>query len=91
MAGVSVVLNGRSLRVQTDFSLVVEFDGIYTATVGVQDSYSGLLQGLCQDGNNDATNDCTQKDGTDVTGVPHASSLVGNSYQVVDPEIPKLV
>lgn len=86
--GFSIVYSGRFVRLETDFGLVVESDGIWASTVRIPDSYNGKMSGLCADSNNDRSNDLSTADGTDVSQAPNKYSMIGNSHQVPDPELP---
>ena len=87
--GVSITTNGKFIRIETDFGLVVESDGVWTGTVRIPSTYSGKMAGLCQNANHDVSDDLTLKDGTDVSADPRLFSLIGNSMQIYDPEQPR--
>ena len=87
-SGFIITNNGRFVRLETDFGLVVESDGVWTSTVRLPDDYSGKMSGLCQNSDNIRSNDLTTSDGRDVTTEPNKYSQIGNSYQVADPELP---
>ena len=80
--------NGFFVRVATSFGLVVEFDGFWTAVVKLPASYEDQTEGICGNSNLDPTDDFTTKDGEDVTDEEHRYSLLGNSWQVFDPQTP---
>ena len=89
--GVTITTNGRFIRIETDFGLVVESDGVSTATVRIPSTYSGKMGGLCQNANDDITDDLILKDGTDVSSEANKYSSIGNSMQILDPEQPGLL
>ena len=87
--GFIITNNGRFVRLATNFSLVVESDGYWTSTVKIPPTFDSKMGGICGDANNNPDNDLRLKDGTDVSDSPSRYSLVGNSWQVNDPEQPK--
>ena len=87
--GFIITNNGRFVRLATNFSLVVESDGNWMASVKIPPSLNSKMGGICADANNDPGNDLRTKDGSDVSASPYKFSLVGNSWQVDDPEQPE--
>jgi hypothetical protein len=45
--GFKIMNNGMFMRVETEFGLVVEFNGYWVATVRVPDDYARAMEGLC--------------------------------------------
>ena len=84
----TVVRNGFFARVATSFGLAIEFDGSWTAVVKLPTSYENQTEGICGNSNLDPTDDFTTKDGVDVTYEKDRYSMLGNSWQVDDPETP---
>ena len=80
---------GNSIRLETDFGLVVEYDGDWVGNVQVPSEYRNLVQGICGDYDGDPSNDHTTKNGIDVSGEPDRGSRIGNSWIVHDPENPE--
>ncbi|CAH1774331.1 unnamed protein product, partial [Owenia fusiformis] len=46
------------------------------------------IDGLCKNFDGNQTNDCTVASGSDITTQPNKGTLLGDSYQVFDPEEP---
>jgi len=84
--GFEITNNGRFVRLATNFSLVVESDGASFAKVIPPPSFAGKMAGLCGNADGDLENDWRTSNGTDVKGLPDKFSLIGNSWQVEDPE-----
>ena len=84
--GFEITNNGRFVRLATNFSLVVESDGASITKVVRPPSFAGKMAGLCGNADGDAENDWRTSNGTDVKGLPNKYSLIGNSWQVEDPE-----
>jgi len=83
----SIAYSGLLVRYQTNFGLVVEFDGVVTLTVVMPRApYAGLVWGLCGNNDGDEDNDWTTAYGTDVSRVDDRESLLGDSFIVVDSE-----
>ena len=87
--GFEITNNGRFVRLATNFSLVVESDGDWLTVVKVPDSFADKMAGLCGNADGDPENDWRTRNGTDVKGRPNSYSLIGNSWQVDDPEDPR--
>ncbi|KAK2179065.1 hypothetical protein NP493_516g02020 [Ridgeia piscesae] len=85
--GFDITRNGRFVRVETDYGLVVESDGEWTTLVQIPDKFRGKVYGLCGDADGNTENDLTTKDGSDMTGLDNMYTSVGDSYRV-DTNIP---
>ncbi|KAI0218724.1 hypothetical protein LSAT2_029593 [Lamellibrachia satsuma] len=84
--GFEITTNGRFVRLATNFSLVVESDGEWISLVKIPLAYSSKMEGICGDSNFNRMNDLRLANGTDVRSHPQSDNLVGNSWQVPDPE-----
>ncbi|ELT87035.1 hypothetical protein CAPTEDRAFT_113759, partial [Capitella teleta] len=78
--------NGNFMRIETDFGLVVENDGQWTAVIKVPTDFENATEGLCGNNDGDAENDMLTKEGNDVTGMNGSQSVLANSWQVHDPD-----
>ncbi|KAM6453264.1 zonadhesin [Liasis olivaceus] len=76
---VSVRRSGTFVLVQTDFGLLVRFDGNHHAEVSVPSSYFGKLCGLCGNFNGQAADDNLMPNGTSAGADPNQ---LGESWQV---------
>ena len=85
---VQVKMNGLYARVETDFGLVLENDGSWTAIVKLPRSYNGVMNGLCGNSNSDIDDDLVSSNGDDLSGMENAPIIFGNSWQVLDSENP---
>ena len=86
-AGFDISRNGRFVRVETDYGLVVENDGEWTTLVQIPEKFRGKVYGLCGDADGNTENDLKTKEGTDMTGQDNPYTAVGDSYRV-DPDSP---
>ncbi|KAI0218722.1 Zonadhesin [Lamellibrachia satsuma] len=84
--GFEITNNGRFVRLATNFSLVVESDGDWLTVVKAPNSFAGKMAGLCGNDDGDKENDWRLSNGTNVKALPNKYSLLGNSWQVEDPE-----
>jgi len=73
---------GLSVRIQTTFGVVVEYDGWTKVSVLVPPSYNSLLTGLCGNYDGNSTNDWTTADGTYVGDNVNKTDLLGDSFIV---------
>jgi len=73
---------GLSVRIQTTFGVVVEYDGWTKISVLVPPEYNSNLTGLCGNFDGNSANDWTKADGTDISGDPDRTNLLGDSYIV---------
>ncbi len=91
LPGINIMLAGRLMRLQTNFSLVVEFDGDWMGLVKVPPNYATHTEGLCGNYDRNPDNDLTNvtSDGVDVSGDINGATIFGNSYQVEDTENPR--
>lgn len=83
-----ISMDGMNTRLETDFGLIVEFDGDWLINIQAPAEASGKVDGLCRQYDGDSTNEYILPDGTDVTDDPDGYSIVGNFFQVPDPEDP---
>ncbi|ELT91584.1 hypothetical protein CAPTEDRAFT_122944, partial [Capitella teleta] len=81
-----VTMNSNFLRIETDFGLIVENDGKWTAIIRVPTEFKNATEGLCGNNDGDAENDMLTKEGNDVTGMDGSHSILANSWQVHDPD-----
>lgn len=79
---------GMELQLDTDFGLVVSFDGNWLIKVQVPPEASGCVDGLCRDYDGSTVNEYVLPNGTDLTGNPNSQSHLGNYFQVQDPKDP---
>ncbi|XP_078524644.1 IgGFc-binding protein-like [Lissotriton helveticus] len=77
-AGLSISSSGKYIVVQTDFGLVVRYDGNHYADVKVTSDYKNALCGLCGDYDGVPSNDFKKPDKDLVTDV----NEFGNSWNV---------
>ena len=84
----TVQRSGTSIHVETDFGLIVENDGTWVSLIKIPASLRNMMEGLCGNNNGDPDDDLVTSAGEDVSGDPASFSLVGNSWQVADPEVP---
>ena len=73
------------MKLDTDFGLVVGLDAALRITVKVPGAAMGCVDGLCRDFDLDPTNDLMLPDGTSAPPM----SVLGNNFQVWDPEDPE--
>ena len=55
--GFEITMNGRFVRLATNFSLIVESDGEWISVVRIPLKYSSIMEGICGD-SNQYDNDC---------------------------------
>ena len=77
-------MNGKFVRIETDFGLVVENNGDWMVVVRLPNEYRDQMEGLCGDFDGDANNDFVTKEGVDVKDNPNKHSVFGASWQVLD-------
>ena len=53
----SIKTTGRFVRLETNFGLVVQYDGYNMMFVQIPDTYRNTLSGICNDMDGDVTND----------------------------------
>lgn len=83
----SINPTGQFVQVDTNFGLVVQFDGQWQLSVSVpRTEYRGLVFGLCGNNDENTDNDWTTLLGVNVYGQSFASNLLGDSFIVPDPE-----
>lgn len=80
-----VDLTGPHLRLETDFGLVVQFDGNWDVIVQLPAAASDHVDGLCRNFDSDLTNEFILPGGT----VASTPSALGIYFQVPDPEDPE--
>ena len=84
----SIIVNGRFIRFESAFGLVVDSDGDELAILRIPTDYNNQVDGLCADYNGDPGNDLTTSGGVDVSGDANKYAVFGNSWQVDDSEDP---
>ncbi|XP_051569103.1 IgGFc-binding protein-like [Myxocyprinus asiaticus] len=77
---VKIFLSGKFVVLETDFGLLVRFDGNHHADVTLPSSYSGLLCGLCGNFNGNYNDDNIKSDGNPTD----STNELGESWQVPD-------
>jgi hypothetical protein len=70
----SLKTNGRFVRLETNFGLVVQYDGYNMMFVQIADTYQGLLSGICNNMDGNVGNDLT-----DCKGVSQADTATGHT------------
>uniref|UniRef100_S4R6Z7 VWFD domain-containing protein n=1 Tax=Petromyzon marinus TaxID=7757 RepID=S4R6Z7_PETMA len=78
MSGVYIQLSGSYVVLETDFNLVVRFDGNHHVEIVVPGEYAGQLCGICGNFNGDGSDDNLKPDGSAAA----SSSELGNSWRV---------
>ncbi|XP_071950627.1 IgGFc-binding protein-like [Antedon mediterranea] len=76
LPGVSVQLSGPYIILETNFSLVVQWDGGYDVDVSISADYFNMTCGLCGNYNGDGSDDFTLPDGT----TTNSPAEFGNSW-----------
>jgi hypothetical protein len=82
-----IMMNGNSIRAETDFGMSVENDGEWTTQIKVPRGVPTF--GLAGNNNEYPDDDMLTKEGIDVTGWNMSQSILANSWQVDDPEDPE--
>lgn len=82
LGAIKVYQSGLSTTLETDFGLLVTYDGQHYASVSVPGSYINATCGLCGNYNKDPEDDILRSDGRVATSVPE----LGESWQVPHPE-----
>uniref|UniRef100_A0A8D2MVG0 Alpha-tectorin n=1 Tax=Zonotrichia albicollis TaxID=44394 RepID=A0A8D2MVG0_ZONAL len=82
LGAIKVYQSGLSTALETDFGLLVTYDGQHYASVSVPGSYINATCGLCGNYNKDPEDDVLRSDGRVATSVPE----LGESWQVPHPE-----
>ncbi|XP_059841964.1 zonadhesin-like [Hypanus sabinus] len=77
-----IQMSGTYVLLETDFGLLVRFDGIHHVDVSVPSTYSGLLCGMCGNYNGDQNDDIIMPNGSFAAD----SNMLGESWQVHDGE-----
>ena len=80
---------GAYIRLETNFTLIVEFDGVWTGQIKLPPQYAGTNQGMCGNADGNRENDLMTKEGVDVSGEENRYSLVGESWKYFDVNNPK--
>ncbi|XP_067851819.1 IgGFc-binding protein-like [Heptranchias perlo] len=78
-----VRMSGAYVLLETNFGLLVRFDGIHHVDVSVPSAYTGLLCGMCGNYNGDPDDDIIMPNGS----LAADSNKLGESWQVPDGEI----
>ncbi|NXG08040.1 TECTA protein, partial [Sakesphorus luctuosus] len=82
LGAVKVYQSGLSTALQTDFGLLVTYDGEHYASISVPGLYINATCGLCGNYNKDPEDDALRSDGRMAMSVPE----LGESWQVPHPE-----
>jgi von Willebrand factor type D domain len=83
----SINPTGQLVQFETNFGLVVQFDGQWQLSVSIPKTvYRGAVSGLCGNNDGNSDNDWTTSLGVHVSGQPLADNLLGDSFIVPDPE-----
>ena len=80
----SIQTRGRFVRLETEFGLVVQYDGYNMMFVQIADTYSNKLSGLCNNMDGDINNDLR-----DCTGIYRRDNDIGHTQygdSCLDPE-----
>ncbi|XP_061431558.1 IgGFc-binding protein-like isoform X4 [Lethenteron reissneri] len=80
LSGVHVYLSGSYVVLETNFNLVVRFDGNHHVEIVVPNAYAGILCGICGNFNGDGSDDNLKPDGS----VAASSAELGNSWKSVN-------
>ncbi|XP_051874623.1 zonadhesin-like [Pristis pectinata] len=81
-----VRMSGAYVSLETDFGLLVRFDGIHHVDVSVPSTYSGLLCGICGNYNGDRNDDIMMPNGS----LAADSNMLGESWQVYNGETERM-
>ena len=79
LPGMSLAYIGRLLRLETDFGLVVEFDGRRLARIQLPDIFHSKVEGICGNMNGNPNDDLTNN---------HMTTRHGQAWLVTDIEDP---
>lgn len=82
LGAIKVYQSGLSTALETDFGLLVTYDGQHYASVSVPGTYINATCGLCGNYNKDPEDDTLRSDGRLATSVPD----LGESWRVPHPE-----
>ena len=82
LGAIKIYQSGLSTALQTDFGLLVTYDGRHYASVSVPGTYINSTCGLCGNYNKDPEDDTLRSDGRLATSVPD----LGESWRVPHPE-----
>lgn len=82
LGAIKVYQSGLSTALETDFGLLVTYDGEHYASVSVPGTYINATCGLCGNYNKDPEDDTLRSDGRLAVSVPE----LGESWQVPHPE-----
>ncbi|CAH1785880.1 unnamed protein product [Owenia fusiformis] len=84
----SIDVSGSSIQFNCPvLSLNVVFN--FGISVSLGEQWRNKVDGLCKNFDGNLTNDQSDASGTDISGQRNKGTLLGNSYQVLDPEEPK--
>ena len=81
---VKIYYYGKTVRLETIFGLLIEYDGYFTQCVAVPDEAAGNIQGLCGNYNSDITDEKILPDSTDLTDDPESDSKIADFFQIND-------
>ena len=79
---IKIYLSGDRVRLEVDFGLVIEYDGVFTQVVDVPDEAAEHIQGLCGNYNGDRNDDKILPNMTDYTDDPQSDSKIADYFQV---------
>ncbi|XP_072740487.1 alpha-tectorin [Ciconia boyciana] len=82
LGAIKVYQSGLSTALETDFGLLVTYDGQHYASISVPGTYINATCGLCGNYNKDPEDDTLRSDGRLATSVPD----LGESWRVPHPE-----
>ena len=80
--GFAISFSGSNVRFESNTSVVVEYDGLWTGTIKLPPKFASNVTGMCGNYNNNPSDDLKMANGTDVRGWPNQYSLVGESFKV---------
>ena len=76
-----IYYSGKYVRIETDFGLVIQYDGFFSQSIAVPNEASGNIDGLCRNFNNDLLDEKILPDSTNLTGDPESDSKLAAYYQ----------
>ena len=76
----TIQYSGARVRLDTDYGLAVEFDGLYYVAVYVATTFEARLCGMCGNYDNNPDNDFILPNGTLLGNIPNAANIFGDSY-----------
>ena len=79
---VKIYYHKNRVRIDTDFGLVIQYDGDFVQRVSVPGEAADNVQGLCGNFNGDKLDEKILPDSTDLTNDPQSDSKLAEYYQV---------